>query len=169
MSFFHLPAGRSKRYSGHAMRPIRFICREFVPLTPEEIAARILDVSNWQEFKGYGPLPGIRTAEFEVRTTDIAGSRIRVTSTDGSTYVEEIVEWQPGRHAEIHMKDFSPPLSRLAISFTEKWDFVRLDRGTQITRSFEMHATSFMTRPVLWLIARLLKRAIVRHLHQMQK
>ena len=152
-----------------AMNPIRFSCTEIVPFSPQEIATQILDLANWTSFHGYGPLPGIKTAEFEVRTPGVVGTRIHVTDTDGSRHIEEIVEWQPDRRIGIEMKAFSPPLSRLATHFLETWDFVRLDQGTRATRSFELHARSRLTRPALWLISLLLRRAIARHLRQMRE
>jgi len=38
---------------------------------PDEIANQILELSTWPEFHGYGPLPGIREAEFETKTDEI--------------------------------------------------------------------------------------------------
>ena len=52
---------------------------------------QILDLSKWPEFNGYGPLPGIREADFETKTDEIVGTKIRVTNRDGSTHVEEIL------------------------------------------------------------------------------
>lgn len=150
------------------MRPITFSCTELLPYAPEEIAGQILDLAHWIEFKGYGPLPGIKAAEFETQTPNVVGTRIRVTNSDGTTHVEEIAEWQPDRRLRLDMKEFSPPVSRLATGFTETWEFERLDNGTRATRSIAMHATSAMTRPILWLISFLLKRAIARHLRQMR-
>jgi hypothetical protein len=150
------------------MRPITFRCTDTLPQAPEDIARQILDLANWTSFTGYGVLPGIKTAEFEVRTPDVVGTRIRVTNTDRSSHVEEIVEWQPDRRVRLDMKDFSRPLSRLASGFVETWEFERLDSGTRVTRSFELHARSAFTRPVLWLISLLLKRAVARHLRQMK-
>ncbi len=49
------------------MKPITFSCNETLDLTPEDIARQILDVNKWLDFKGFGPLPGITIAEFEVR------------------------------------------------------------------------------------------------------
>ena len=92
------------------MKSITFACKKTLPLAPEEIANQILDVEKWPEFQGYGPIPGIKTAEFEIRTANIVGSRIRVTNLDGSTHVEEIVEWQPDQRLQHQMHDFSPPL-----------------------------------------------------------
>lgn len=150
------------------MKPITFACAETLPLAPEEIAGQILDLANWTAFKGYGPLPGIKAAAFEARTPTIIGTRIRVTNTDGSGHVEEIVEWVPDRRLRLDMKAFSPPLSRLATGFVETWEFERLGDFTRVTRTFEMHPKSFLARPVLWLISFLLQRAVARHLRQMR-
>ena len=79
------------------MKSITFSCEETLAMPPEEIARQILDLDLWPGFEGYGPLPGIRAAEFEARTPEVVGTRIRVTNTDGSSHVEEIVEWEPDR------------------------------------------------------------------------
>lgn len=96
------------------MKPITFSCSDTLPLTPEEIAGQILDLTNWTDFKGYGVLPGIKAAEFETSKPGVIGTRIRVTNSDESSHIEEIVEWEPDRRLRLDMKDFSPPLSRLA-------------------------------------------------------
>jgi hypothetical protein len=150
------------------MTPITLSCEAIVPLTPEEIAGRILDPTTWSEFHGYGAIPGITAAVLEVHTPNIVGSRFRVTNTDGSTHLEEIVEWQPGRLIRLHMKEFLPPLSRLATEFEETWEFDRTHKGTHVTRSFRLHAKSFLTRPLLRVIAFFLRRAIAKHLREME-
>ena len=73
------------------MKPIRFSCTDTLALSSADIAGRILDLANWTEFTGYAVLPGIKAAVYEVRTPGVVGSRIRVTNTDGSSDVEEIV------------------------------------------------------------------------------
>jgi hypothetical protein len=108
------------------MKPITFSCTDMLPLAPDEIARQILDLTNWPGFTGYGPLPGIRAAVFEARPPAVVGTRIKVTNTDGSSHVEEVVEWEPDRRLRLNMKDFSPPLSRLATGFVETWQFERL-------------------------------------------
>lgn len=150
------------------MKPIPFTCTETLPQTPEEIANQILDVTKWLDFKGYGPLPGIKTAEFEVRTPEISGSRIRVANTDGSTHVEEIVEWQLPRRLQLHMKEFSAPLSLLATRIEEIWEFEQAGNETKANRSFRMQPKNALTWPILWLISILLKKAITRHLKQLR-
>ena len=150
------------------MRPIRFACRETLPEPPEQVARQILDLDQWPGFRGFGPLSGIRAASFEARTPEVVGTRIRVENTDGSTHVEEVVEWEPGRRIRLRMGEFTPPLSRLASGFDETWEFAPSGPETYVVRSFEMHPRSAWTRPALWLISILLERAIARHLRQMK-
>lgn len=150
------------------MKAITFCCEETLQSPPEEIAGHILDLSRWPEFRGYAVLPGIEAAEFEVKTPEIVGSRIRVANTDGSTHVEEIVEWQPRRRLRLHMHEFAAPLSRLAIGFDETWEFAPAGDSTRVRRSFDMHPRSPWTRPLLWLISFLLKKAVACHLREMR-
>ena len=150
------------------MKPIIFSCKATLSLAPEDVARQILDLTKWPEFHGYGPIPGIKVAEFEVQTPGIVGSRIRVTNQDGSSHIEEIVEWQPDHRLRLQMKDFSAPLSRLATEFEETWEFQRTANGTHVTRSFRLHAKSALARLLLWGISFFLKRAIVRHLREMR-
>ena len=150
------------------MKPIRFSCTDTLALSSADIAGRILDLANWTEFTGYAVLPGIKAAVYEVRTPGVVGSRIRVTNTDGSSHVEETVEWQPDHSLRLQMKEFSPPLSRLATEFEESWAFERVGTATRVTRTFELYPKSAIARPALWLISLLLRRAIARHLRQMR-
>jgi hypothetical protein len=149
------------------MNPITFSCGETLPLAPGEIAQQILDLTKWPDFHGYGPIPGIKVAEFDLQTPGIVCSRIRVANLDGSSHVEEIVEWQPDHRIRLQMKEFSAPLSRLATEFEETWEFKRTGNGTYVTRSFRLHAKSVLARSLLWLISFCLKRAIVLHLRGM--
>ena len=151
-----------------AMKPITFKCVELFRQPSQEIAAQILDLEKWSEFKGYGPMPGIESAEFELKTEEIVGSRFRVTNTDGSSHVEEIREWDPARRVHLHFQDFSPPLSKLATGFDEVFEFEQADGCTKVTRSFAMHPRSLLTKPLLWLISLLVRRAIAAHLRQMR-
>jgi len=150
------------------MKPIAFTCRETFPSPPEDIAQQILDVTKWPTFRGYGPIPGIKSAEFEARTLIVVGSRIRVTNLDGSFHVEEIVEWQPNRRLQLRMGNFSKPLSGLATGFLEMWEFERVGNETKVIRSFELTAKSMRTKPLLWFISFFLKQAIGRHLAEMK-
>jgi hypothetical protein len=149
------------------MKPITFVCEATLPLAPEDIARQILDLTKWPHFRGYWPIPGIKVAEFGIQAPGVVGSRIRVTNLDGSSHIEEIVEWKPDCRVRLHMKQFSKPLSKLATSFEETWEFKRIGNETHVIRSFRLHPTSFMARLPLWMISFFLKRAIGRHLRDM--
>src|SRR5260370_32174174 len=150
------------------MKPITFTCEETLPLAPEAIARQLLDLSKWPDFHGYWPIPGIKDAEFDVQTPGIVGSRIRVTNRDGSSHVEEIVEWELDHRLRLEMKEFSAPLSRLATGFEETWEFKRTGEETHINRSFRFHAKSVPARLLLWVLSFFLKWAIARHLREMR-
>ena len=150
------------------MKPITFSCEATLAAPPERIAERILDLDLWPGFQGYGPLPGIKAAEFEARTPEVVGTRIRVANTDGSSHVEEVVEWEPDRRIRLRMGEFSLPLSRLATGFDETFEFERTGERTRVVRRFELHPKGTAARPLLWLISILLKKAIDRHLRQMR-
>ncbi|HUF39344.1 MAG TPA: hypothetical protein VMN57_12540 [Anaerolineales bacterium] len=47
----------------------------------------------------------------------MTGLRIRVQNTDGSTYVEEILVWDPPTRIPMKLHEFSPPLGGLADHF----------------------------------------------------
>jgi hypothetical protein len=149
------------------MNPITFSCKETLALVPEDIAQQILDLTKWPDFHGYGPIPGIKVAEVDLQTPGIVGSRIRVTNLDGSSHVEEIVEWREHR-IRLQMKEFSAPLSRLATGFEETWEFKRTGDETCVVRSFRLHSKSILARLPLWVISFFLKQAIVRHLREMR-
>jgi len=159
--------GDHQRVQQLAMKPITFSCLAILPLSARELTGEILDLANWPKFQGYGPIPGIKAAEFEVKTDGLVGSRIRVTSRDGSTHVEEIVQWQPDQRIRLRMQEFSPPLSRLATTFDETWDFQAVAGGTKVNRSFDLHARSFLARLPLRMIAFFLRGAISRQLAEM--
>ncbi len=149
------------------MKPITFQCDATLKQSPDDIAAQILDLNRWPEFQGYAFLPGIKVAEFELRTLEIVGSKIRVQNTDGSSHVEEIVQWNLPQCLQMQLKEFSPPLNRLASYFEETWEFAPRGDATKVVRSFAMHAKSRPALAALWIISFFLKAAVRRHLRQM--
>jgi hypothetical protein len=148
-------------------KAIEFRCTAVISQTPPEIAAQILDVAAWQTFRGYGPIPAIKRAEFLVRTAEVVGSRIQVHNADGSTHVEEITAWDPERSWQMEMQEFSPPLSRLAVKFEELWDLEPTAAGTRVVRTFRLYARSGWSRVALIPISWFLHKAVARHLQQM--
>ncbi|MBA4019045.1 MAG: hypothetical protein C0483_17900 [Pirellula sp.] len=148
--------------------PICFTCNALLSSPPRRIAEQILNLDNWTNFRGYGPLPGILSAEFERRTPDVIGTRIQVVNTDGSRHVEEITRWEPEQGVTLKMHEFTPPLARLATHIDEVWRFTPTADGTRVERAFTLHPRSLPAGLLLRLIAPLLRRAIDRHLAQMR-
>lgn len=148
---------------------LEFNCTETLAMRPEQIASQILDVRQWTDFQGYGPLPGIAEATFEQRTEQVVGSRIRVKNQDGSSHVEEITSWELPHRLELRLGEFSKPLSLLATGIEEWWTFEQSSEHTKVVRGMRLHPRSLWTVPVLWLIRALLKRAIAAHLQAIKR
>lgn len=149
------------------MRPITFERSRTIRKSATEISSEIADVARWREFRGYGILPGIESAEYEERTDEMVGLRVHVRNTDGSEHIEEIREWDPGRRIVIELGGFTPPLSRLSTHFVEEWVFEEEGNGTLVTRKLQMFPTRPRARPLLWLISLFFRRAIALHLADM--
>jgi hypothetical protein len=148
------------------MKPIHFQCEQLMSKSGVEIATLIADTELWKEFKGYRFLPGIRHAEYQLKTANMLGSRIKVLNMDGSTHVEEIYKWDPEKEIAMKFVDLSKPVSRLATHFNEKWTFLPQSNGTLVRREMYLHPKSIFTRPILALIGRVLKKAIQQHLEE---
>jgi hypothetical protein len=154
---------RAKDSNSLNMPIIRFICEASLKVGAQTIFDGILDLQNWPSFKGYGPLPGIRKAEYGFKTTNVVGTIIQVENTDGSQHTETIQEWVPEKSIMIELGNFSAPLSHLATHFTEKWSFLPAEKPQIMRREFILHAKSRLTLPFLWIISILMKRAVDRH------
>jgi hypothetical protein len=149
-------------YNASMPRPLQITCTLTTPLSPQEIADIILDTTKWPLFTGYGILPGIRSAEYIVKTPEILGSRIAVINTDNSTHIEEIIKWDMPNTFQMRLANFSRPLSFMATQFVETFEFRVESNQTHITRSMALYPRFLLTRPILWLIRPLLRKALIR-------
>jgi len=149
------------------MQPIVFECTQLIPRPAAEICLQIANTDRWREFKGYAFLPGIKNAEYEKRTDNMLGSRIRVHNADGSAHVEEIYKWVIGQEVAMKIFEFTPPLNNLASHFTEEWAFQTNTTVTLVTRKFHLFPKQASTRPFIWFISLFFKKAIERQLAEM--
>ena len=149
------------------MNPIEFHCSQLMKRSANDICMQIVDTANWSYFKGAGMLPGIAHAEYERRTDDMIGSRIRVQNTDGSQHVEEIYRWTLGQDVAMRFENFTPPLRRLATHFTEEWRFASVKEGTHVTRTFKLYPKNVIGWLMLQLISYPFKQAIAKHMQEM--
>lgn len=141
------------------MKPIEIQVSGDTPKSPQEICAEFLDTERWPDFKGYSILPGIKNARFEHRTADLVGSRIKVDNTDGSSHVEESIEWDANSKLGLRFQEFSAPLAHLASHFIETWSFSQTDHGTRITRTMILYPKGLAGWIMLVPISRLMKKA----------
>lgn len=148
------------------VKPILFECRRETTASLAEIVDHILSPENWTTFKGWGPLPGIRAATFENRTPELVGTKFRVVSTNGDRHAETITRWEPGRLLETRMDEFPRSLRWMATHFVERWttegDLAR-DGHHTVVRSFELHSTGHVARPMLGLIGLMMRKAVMLH------
>ncbi len=146
------------------MKPVEIKIVGRTPLSAQEICAQILDTERWPEFRGYAFLPGIAGATFEAKTPALTGSRIRVRNTDGSSHVEEIVEWDTASRIALRFQDFDSPLRRFATHFLEAWEFRETADGTEVTRTMTLYPKNALGRLMLVPISKLMKKALEKHL-----
>jgi hypothetical protein len=149
------------------MPPITIQVHATSRLTPQAICAGILEMERWPKFKGYGFLPGIKQAYFEDQTPTVVGSRIRVHNLDGSSHVEELVEWEPASTVVLKFQNFSPPLSYLAAHFIETWYFASTPTETQITRAMSLYHKNWLGQIMFMWVAPLMQKAFAQHLQQL--
>lgn len=131
---------------------------------PAETFAYIVDLTNWPSFRGWGPLPGIVSAELVGGGSHLAaGARVRVTNTDGSIHLEVVEELVVDRRYRVRM-ELGSPANRLLAQIDEIVELAPSANGTRIVRSFEVTPRSLWTAPLAWLIAKVfLRRAVLAH------
>ena len=148
------------------MKPIEIKIVGHVQKSSPEICTEILDTERWSEFEGYSILPGIKSAHFEVKTPEFVGSRIKVKNKDGSSHVEEIIEWDVANRIALRFQEFSSPLQNLATHFIETWEFRKSSDGTETSRRMTLYPKGLLGWLMLILISKLMKKAFEKNLRQ---
>lgn len=148
------------------MKPIEIKITGQFQKSSAEICTEILDTERWSEFEGYSILPGIKSAHFEMKTPEFVGSRIIVQNTDGSSHVEEIIEWDTAHRIALRFQEFSAPLRNLATHFIETWEFRQLPAGTEASRMMTLYPKGLFGWLMLFPISKLMKKAFEKNLRQ---
>jgi hypothetical protein len=148
------------------MKPIEVKINGLIRKSSQDICEEFLDTERWPEFTGYAILPGIKEAHFEIKTPELVGSRIRVHNTDGSSHVEEIIEWDTNSRIALLFREFSYPLASLASQFVETWEFQAVASGTEVTRKMTMVPKGVLGKLMLLPISRLMKKAFEKNFAQ---
>ncbi len=148
------------------MKPIEIKIVGHVQKSSPEICTEILDTERWSEFEGYSILPGIKSAHFEVKTPEFVGSRIKVQNKDGSSHVEEIIEWDVNNKIALRFQEFNSPLQNLATHFIETWEFRKSTNGIEASRIMTMYPKGLFGWLMLIPISKLMKKAFEKNLRQ---
>ena len=148
------------------MKPIEVNIVGHIRKSSSEICTEILDTERWSEFKGYSILPGIKSAHFEMKTPGLVGSRIKVQNNDGSSHVEETIEWNVARRIALRFQEFNSPLQNLATHFIETWEFRKTSDGTETSRIMTMYPKGLFGWLMLIPISKLMKKAFEKNLRQ---
>lgn len=148
------------------MKPVTIKITSIIPMTSPEICKEIINTERWSEFKGYSILPGIKSARFEVKPPGLIGSRIAVQNNDGSSHVEEIIEWDTINRVSLRFQEFDSALQNLATHFVETWEFRNVPGGTETSRIMTMYPKGGLGWLILLPISRLMKRAFEENLRQ---
>ena len=130
---------------------------------PQYIFDSFLQIEKWNDFKGFGIIPGIKTANFIIKTDSIKGTIIWVKNSDGSSHKEEILAFEKDTYLKIKMYDFSKPLSYFASFFIEEWALKKIEDGCKVERSMTLHSKGMISKFILKVISRSLKKAIQVH------
>ncbi len=148
------------------MKPIEVKIVGHIRKSSPEICTEILDTERWSEFKGYSILPGIKSAHFEMKTSGLVGSRIKVQNDDGSSHIEEIIEWNVAERIALRFQEFNSPLQILATHFIEIWEFRTAPDGTEASRIMIMYPKGLFGWLVLIPISKLMKKAFEKNFRQ---
>ena len=148
------------------MKPVEIKIVGHIQKSSPEICSEILDTERWSDFKGYSILPGIKNAYFEVKTPELVGSRIKVQNNDGSSHIEEIIEWDVSSRIALRFQEFNSPLQNLATHFIETWEFHESSNGTEASRTMTMYPKGLFGWLMLIPISKLMKKAFEENLRQ---
>jgi hypothetical protein len=149
------------------MKPVEVKIVGHIQKSSQEICKEILDTERWSEFKGYSILPGIKSAQFEVKTPEVVGSRIKVQNNDGSSHIEEIIEWDVANRIQLKFQEFNSPLKNLTTHFIETWEFRKSPTsGIEASRTMSMYPKGIFGWLMLIPISKLMKKAFEENLRQ---
>jgi hypothetical protein len=150
------------------MQPIAITISGHTYQSSEEICRELLKTERWSEFKGFFILPGVKNARFECQTPSLVGSRIHVQNTDGSSHIEEIIEWDVLHKVVLRFQEFNSPLKHLATHFIEVWTFDNSANGTEVSRTMILYPKGLLGWCMLLPIAQLMKGALKKNTHQLR-
>lgn len=139
-----------------------------LPIEPGETYDFFTSPEAYRMFTGFGPIPGIREVVWEQGEAAALGSIGRVHNTDGSTHRERVTQAERGRAYDLAIDEISSAFRHMVARIEEHTRFEPANADgshTRITRTFRFHARSVAFLPVLQLISKFFRGAVVKN-HQ---
>jgi ribosome-associated toxin RatA of RatAB toxin-antitoxin module len=125
-----------------------------IKASPEQVFDFATAVSSLPKvFKGYGVIPGIRSAEIVSGGEMRSGVIRRVTNYDNSVIDEEIIKLtRPTKQTYKIVSGFKPPFSYLVRSGGGDWTLTPSNDSTIVNWKFYFEVTSVLAYPIVALI-----------------
>jgi uncharacterized protein YndB with AHSA1/START domain len=130
---------------------------------PERVWALLTSFDLMTLFTGFGPIPGIARVEWLTEGGYRLDARRRVTNTDGSTHLEDIASFEPGRLLVDRIHGFDSPMRFLARQAHDRFELQASGSGTRLVRRFTVELLSPLVAPVGLLLQPMLRVAVRRH------
>lgn len=127
------------------------------------------EAANLTSFVGFGPIPGIREAHYLDSGPIGVGSKRSILKSDGTTHVEEITAFVPGRRHVSRIAGLTGIFRIIVRDLQDVWEFTSAGgNATLVTRSFIIDVRSSMI-PVALVLVPLLRQAIRRDLRNTRR
>lgn len=121
------------------------------------VYARILAADTRRLFTGHGLVAAITAVDQQTGSWDAAGRSRRVTMSDGSSHVEELVYVDPPRAFGFELRDAGGPLGWLTHGAHGHWRFDETGPDTSAVHwRYVFRARESVPYPVGWLLLRVL-------------
>jgi hypothetical protein len=125
-----------------------------VPRPIEQVFDFAVDAANFSRImKPLAPVPGVRKGELIDADQPKTGGKRRVTMTDDSIVLEELLEvTRPHRHRYRWLNRPAFPFSLLVRGAEARWTFNTVGAGTEVEWHYSFELTSVLAYPAARLV-----------------
>lgn len=122
--------------------PVTLRCHEEFDATVDRLFSTLVSVEGMKCFVGSAMVPGITGVDLPDGRFPGPGERMRVHSSDGTSYVEEVAALDPPRLYHIRLLEFEGRIALFAPWAEEWFTFTSTSNGSRLDRVFTFYAHS---------------------------